>query len=1063
MTEKENKKLLKELTNVNFNIVNTLFSRTYFEEKKLENLYLDQIKISEKLYYLISNILIITGYLLYIFYIYFALYSDNLLKISICCLILSLFIIMYSFYTKEINKKYFLDLILIMVYYFNIVFKIYYLIFVLEMKEPDYDQELIRTYIYAYTSSLIFIHMKLESSLFIYAILILANIIIIVLIEIYSIKNHFFIFEGVCSIIIGLYFLYDRKKIDLKNRIIFSLYIKYENLMIYTDGFVDGINSYHIKIQDSDIISSNSRVLEFVNILIPENEKFYNDRNNLDFDYILENQEKSEMYKNESLDFNNMNFDLMKFSNSNNILNHSITNKKSTFNKIEDNLIEFNDISQYNKNELIEKSAQINENYKSHNNLINLSNSFTVLNDKLSKHNISKDYINFNKKNQFELKNKSQENNISENKKIKEVILQKNNLDYQNREEKIKEVILQKNNLDYQNGEELYKFDKIKISSTPIQKSTTKHNNNPNSDSFLSKIKNTITHLFTSNKLILDKDKFININNCNKGNNLKIFMSKLFRSENQYSIFFKDFKHIIKNKNEKYNYKDLNLDLLLGENDVHYKNNVSKRGNTLIILEDQNQKQLLNDCGTKNFQKKSLFDEIYSNSFSEKKNWKKNENNFFYFNKYESYDKNKDKNYLNEIFDEENYINQLYKEKSNFLNLGIYYFDLYDEEISLDSLDIKDLKYKKQPKKFFKIFYRKLNFKIINNSIEDIIFYDVTEQYNSQFLLRQENFKKRKIIEKLANEFKTSINTIIGLTNYILESKNISVEEEQNKYLNCLINLPNYLIFLISDIINFTNFENVDELKIKKEKINLKEIIYFCYNILKSLLHCSKNKSHKIETFLNFEEILEKSILFTDQIKLKQILLNLLSNAVKFTHSGKIGICCEKINEQNKVKISIIDSGIGIRDELKDKLFEDFNLLEKGIYQELQVSGLGLSITLKLCKKLDILFDFESKIDKGSIFSIYLNLKSKFYSSENLKVLNNSNFNSSNINNKDQFIKKNTGESKIFISTPQNKCYSHKEFYQRLMTKKNQLLFRCKVNLHFSIFEYKFFFLHDKL
>jgi signal transduction histidine kinase len=116
-------------------------------------------------------------------------------------------------------------------------------------------------------------------------------------------------------------------------------------------------------------------------------------------------------------------------------------------------------------------------------------------------------------------------------------------------------------------------------------------------------------------------------------------------------------------------------------------------------------------------------------------------------------------------------------------------------------------------------------------------------------------------------------------------------------------------------------------------------------------------------------------VLYTDRTKIKQILLNLLSNAVKFTHTG--GITLSAGAEGEIVRIDVADTGIGIRQEDLESIWEDFRQVDQSRTREFGGTGLGLSITRKLVSALGGRVSLRSEYGVGSTFTVFLQLRSE--------------------------------------------------------------------------------------
>jgi len=248
----------------------------------------------------------------------------------------------------------------------------------------------------------------------------------------------------------------------------------------------------------------------------------------------------------------------------------------------------------------------------------------------------------------------------------------------------------------------------------------------------------------------------------------------------------------------------------------------------------------------------------------------------------------------------------------------------------------------------------------------------------------------KKNLAKIVHEFKTPINTIIGLiSETIISKKNLACSSNKSK-LKLIKNLSNHLIFLAGDIINFCNMGNEHaSFNLNIERINVKKSVQFCYEILIALLNCQESKKG-IRPILHFDNDLDLYEINTDETRLKQIILNFVSNSIKFTKCGSIKLICKIKKNVQKLKISVVDSGIGIRKEDQAKLFNDFMMIEGESTKFLnkQGSGLGLSLSKYLADKLNHEIKFKSKYNEGSTFSLSINaiLKKNI---KNLRTTNN--------------------------------------------------------------------------
>jgi anti-sigma regulatory factor (Ser/Thr protein kinase) len=171
------------------------------------------------------------------------------------------------------------------------------------------------------------------------------------------------------------------------------------------------------------------------------------------------------------------------------------------------------------------------------------------------------------------------------------------------------------------------------------------------------------------------------------------------------------------------------------------------------------------------------------------------------------------------------------------------------------------------------------------------------------------------------------------------------------------------------------------DLKVNITELDFRELIDFCFQILKSLLFCNKTKNEKIIACHFIDPNIDDFIAESDEVRMKQIILNFISNAVKFTREGRIKLKCKKIEIEDEffIKISVSDTGIGIKEGEKALLFKDFGIIENEfkIINNKFGTGLGLSISKSIVERLEIKLDYDSEYMKGSKFYILVPCRCK--------------------------------------------------------------------------------------
>lgn len=282
------------------------------------------------------------------------------------------------------------------------------------------------------------------------------------------------------------------------------------------------------------------------------------------------------------------------------------------------------------------------------------------------------------------------------------------------------------------------------------------------------------------------------------------------------------------------------------------------------------------------------------------------------------------------------------------------------------------------------------------------IYFDITNKkitedaIKAKQLAEAANKSKSDFLANMSHEIRTPLNGIIGFTHLLMKT---DLGEIQEKYMTTINQSAHSLLDIINDILDFSKIE-AGKLELFIDLYDIKKVLGQVFDLI---VYESNQKNLQLE--LNIDHDVPKYI-WTDIVRIKQILINLLSNAVKFTNQGsiKLNVSVVEKNKNNNsiIRFSVIDTGIGILEKNQKKIFKAFSQEDSSTTRKFGGTGLGLTISNQLLALMESRLQLESKIDIGSIFYFDLNLKTsnqsinEKYNAESKK--RNFNLSASNIN-----------------------------------------------------------------
>ena len=224
---------------------------------------------------------------------------------------------------------------------------------------------------------------------------------------------------------------------------------------------------------------------------------------------------------------------------------------------------------------------------------------------------------------------------------------------------------------------------------------------------------------------------------------------------------------------------------------------------------------------------------------------------------------------------------------------------------------------------------------------------------------------KSSFLAQMSHEIRTPINAVLGMNEMIIRETDSS---EIREYALNIQSAGRTLLSLINSILDFS--------KIEDGKMELVPVKYDVSSMINDLVNSisERAKNRGLEFVLHVEPMIPCE-LFGDDVRIRQVIMNLLTNAVKYTEKGKVTLAISgKKAEEGRylLKISVRDTGIGIRNEDREKLFESFARLDETRNRNIEGTGLGMSIVTRLLALMGSELKVESEYGKGSEFSFAL-------------------------------------------------------------------------------------------
>jgi two-component system, sensor histidine kinase and response regulator len=222
---------------------------------------------------------------------------------------------------------------------------------------------------------------------------------------------------------------------------------------------------------------------------------------------------------------------------------------------------------------------------------------------------------------------------------------------------------------------------------------------------------------------------------------------------------------------------------------------------------------------------------------------------------------------------------------------------------------------------------------------------------------------KSKFLANMSHDLRTPLNAIVGFSGLLEDQTAGELNDKQKRFVNHIKQGADHLLQLINDILDLSKIE-AGQLEIRCEDFRIQDAMPEVLSIIRPLAMAKKIEIH--------EDMPAQQPVYADRVRFKQVLYNLLSNAVKFTpQAGRIAIDC--VDDGKQVRISVADTGVGIRREDQKLVFDEFRQIgDIGQDPANRGTGLGLAITKRLVEQQGGAITLESELGKGSCFSFTL-------------------------------------------------------------------------------------------
>jgi signal transduction histidine kinase/CheY-like chemotaxis protein len=233
--------------------------------------------------------------------------------------------------------------------------------------------------------------------------------------------------------------------------------------------------------------------------------------------------------------------------------------------------------------------------------------------------------------------------------------------------------------------------------------------------------------------------------------------------------------------------------------------------------------------------------------------------------------------------------------------------------------------------------------------------------------LRRADGMKSRFLSNMSHEFRTPLNSIRALSRLLLEHSDGELSVEQEKQVGFIAKAADDLTELVNDLLDLA--------KIEAGKTEVRPVEFSVANLFSALRGMLRPLLVSEDVKLVFEHPPASLVMYNDEGKVAQILRNFVSNAIKFTEAGEVRVSASASDDERSVVLSVADTGIGIREQDRGRIFEEFTQVANPLQGRVKGTGLGLPLCRRLARLMSGEVSVTSEFGVGSTFQATLPIR----------------------------------------------------------------------------------------